>query len=149
MKEYVIERSTRVRRPISEVFPFFAAAENLGRITPPELGFQIRSHVPVAMGVDTLVDYTIRLYGIPLTWRTRITLWTPPCVFEDTQLKGPYAKWVHTHTFVESPDGTTIDDRVVYALPFGILGRIFHPLVRRQLKRIFDFRESALIREFA
>lgn len=95
-----------------------------------------------------LIDYTIQLYGLPMTWRTEITDWNPPFSFEDTQLRGPYAKWVHTHSFFEESGGTTIIDRVVYALPFGPLGRIVHPLVARQLRRIFSYRESVLTTRF-
>jgi ligand-binding SRPBCC domain-containing protein len=151
VKEYVIERATWISREISEVFPFFAAAENLGRITPPELGFRIRSAVPVRMAAGTLIDYTINLYRIPMRWRTEITEWDPPVSFQDTQIAGPYAKWVHTHRFVanDARGGTTIEDRIVYALPFGALGRLVHPLVQRQLNRIFDYREGALRRELA
>ena len=139
----------RVRRPLADVFPFFAAAENLETITPPELGFRIRSAVPIVMNVGTLIDYTIRLYGLPIRWRTAITGWNPPHAFEDTQVSGPYAKWVHTHRFHEESGGTAIDDRVVYSLPFGLLGRLTQPLIRRQLTRIFDYRERVLLRELA
>lgn len=148
MKEYVIEKSTWIARPISTVFPFFSAAENLAKITPPELGFRIRSALPILMRTGTLIDYTIVLFGFPLRWRTEITNWNPPHSFEDTQLRGPYAKWVHSHSFVEERGGTTIHDRVVYALPFGPLGRLAHPIISRQLRRIFDYRESVLVREF-
>lgn len=149
MKEYRIERSTWVPQPLHEVFPFFAAAENLELITPPELGFSIDSASPVTMKVGALIDYTIRLYRLPMRWRTEITKWNPPLSFEDSQLRGPYAKWVHTHSFAASKGGTTIEDIVIYALPFGTLGRIAHPLVKRQLKRIFDYREEVLHRRLA
>ncbi len=143
-KEYVLERSVWVRHPVKFVFPFFAGAENLERITPPELGFRIRTKLPIEMKRGALIDYTIKLHGIPMKWRTEITAWSPPHSFEDTQLRGPYAKWVHTHSFVEESGGTRIDDRVVYALPFGPLGRIAHPLVARQLDRIFNYRMEVL-----
>lgn len=147
-KEYLIKRRVWVPYPITDVFPFFAAAENLERITPPELGFRIRSPLPIEMRPGALIDYTIKLYGIPMNWRTEITAWNPPHSFEDRQLRGPYAKWVHTHRFVEEAGGTTIEDQVVYALPFGPLGRIAHPIVARQLKRIFSYREEVLARVF-
>ena len=73
MKEYVLERSVWVPRPLSEVFPFFAAAENLERITPPELGFKIRSKLPIEMRPGALIDYLVSLYGIPMKWRTEIS----------------------------------------------------------------------------
>ena len=144
MKEYRLERTTWVPKPLAEVFPFFSAAENLELITPPELGFSIDSATPVEMKPGALIDYTIRLYRLPMRWRTEITKWNPPLSFEDTQLRGPYAKWVHTHSFAERDGGTSIEDVVVYALPFGTLGRVAHPLVKRQLKRIFEYREGVL-----
>lgn len=149
MSESILERRTWVPHPISDVFPFFAAAENLAKLTPPELGFRIRSELPIVMRTGALIDYTIRLYGLPLRWRTEITHWDPPHSFVDIQLSGPYAKWEHTHTFLEERGGTTMTDRVVYALPFGVMGRIAEPLVRRQLKRIFEYREVSLQRAFA
>lgn len=148
MKEYLLEQSVWVPRLVSEVFPFFAAAENLGVITPPELGFRIDSELPIEMRAGALIEYTIRLHGLPMKWRTLISKWNPPYSFEDTQLTGPYAKWVHTHKFVEEWGGTKIEDRIVYALPFGIVGRIAHPVVRAQLKRIFTYRESVLLKRF-
>lgn len=148
MKEYVLEREVHLPRPAKEVFPFFAAAENLEHITPPELGFRIRSPLPIAMRSGTLIDYTVRLYGIPTKWRTEITRWDPPRSFEDTQIAGPYAKWVHMHRFIEDSRGTTIQDRVVYRLPLGFLGRLAHPLIARQLRRIFDYRETVMRKLF-
>jgi ligand-binding SRPBCC domain-containing protein len=148
MKEYSISRRVWVPRPLATVFPFFADAENLERLTPPELAFRIDSKLPIAMQVGALIDYTIGLYRIPMKWRTEITDWRPPHSFEDTQLSGPYRKWVHSHRFTENAGGTIIEDHVDYALPFGILGRLVHPLVARQLKRIFDYRETVLRRLF-
>ena len=146
--DYVLHRQTSVRRDLDAVFPFFAEAANLERITPPELRFRIRSELPVEMKKGAVIEYTIRLYGIPMRWRTLITSWNPPHSFEDTQIEGPYRKWVHTHSFERRGENTIISDRVVYALPFGLLGRLVHPLVKRQLKRIFGYRTAEVARVF-
>jgi len=137
----------RVSVPRDDLFPFFADAANLARITPPEVGFHILTPQPIAMRAGTLIDYRIRLWGIPMPWRTEITTWNPPNEFVDTQRRGPYALWVHRHRFIALTERSTlVEDYVRFQLPLGRLGAIASSTVRRQLRRIFDYRRSAIAR---
>lgn len=147
MATHELRVSLRIPLPIDEVFPFFSKAENLGRITPPELGFRIVTPLPIEMKEGVLIDYRISLYGIPMRWQSRITRWRPPFAFTDEQARGPYAEWIHSHRFAKGGDGATLmEDHVRYRLPFAPLGDIAHPLVRRQLSRIFGYRQVVVQR---
>lgn len=139
-----LEVETLLPLPLDQVFPFFAEAGNLQRITPPELQFHIETPLPVKMKQGTLLNYRLRLAGVPFRWRSRISVWDPPRRFLDEQLRGPYKEWVHLHTFEETSTGTRIIDRVRYRLPFHPLSLPAAPLVQRQLHRIFTYREQAV-----
>lgn len=129
-----------------EVFPFFADAGNLERITPPWLNFHLLTPGPIAMGAGTLIDYRLRLRGLPLRWRTLISEWQPPHRFVDCQIRGPYRLWRHEHTFEPRGGQTLCRDRVTYAHRGGpLLERL---LVRPDLERIWAFRREALRRAF-
>lgn len=132
--------------PIGRVFSFFADAANLGVITPPWLHFTILTPLPITMRVGALIDYRLRVHGLPLRWQTEITGWEPPYRFVDEQRRGPYRLWVHTHTFEERDGGTLCRDQVDYAVPGGaLIDRLF---VRRDVKAIFAYRELALKTRF-
>ncbi|MEO6054011.1 MAG: SRPBCC family protein, partial [Chthoniobacterales bacterium] len=128
------------------IFAFFGDAGNLERITPPELQFQILTPHPMEMRPGALIDYKLRLLGIPFCWQTEITEWNPPFHFVDAQRSGPYKQWIHRHTFQEEGGMTVIRDEVCYRLPFGLLGDIGYPFVRYQIGKIFRFREQAIRR---
>ena len=146
-KTYVLERVQFIPRPLTEVFPFFADASNLEAITPKFLNFQILTPRPIPLRPGSLIDYQIKLFGLPLKWRTRIEEFEPPQRFVDVQLRGPYKLWHHTHEFLETGGGTLMTDRVRYQLSFGPLGSLAHILwVRRTLARIFDHRRQTIER---
>lgn len=145
-----LERTQRIEKPLPEVFAFFADAANLEAITPHFLRFRILTHTPIEMRVGALIDYEISLLGVPMKWHTRIAEWEPNVRFVDEQLSGPYAIWHHTHSFEAQANATLMRDTVEYREPFGPLGSIAHTLfIERTLARIFDYRQTAIERQFA
>jgi len=145
---HLLRTTARIERPVDEVFEFFAAAENLERITPPSLRFRIVTPLPLEMRVGALIDYRLRLNGVPFSWRTEITEWNPPHAFTDSQLRGPYHTWIHRHTFEADGKATIMVDEVRHRLPLWPFGEVALPLVRRQLRSIFTYRTSALEKIF-
>jgi ligand-binding SRPBCC domain-containing protein len=148
---HVLERRQRVELPIIEAFEFYADARNLERITPPWLGFEVTTPGEIEMGEGTLIEYRLKLHGLPVRWRTRIEAWEPPHRFVDVQLSGPYALWHHTHSFeADGPDAVWIGDRVRYSLPLWPVGEVANALlVRRDVEAIFAYRREAVARELA
>ena len=126
----------------SEVFPFFSRPENLEKLTPPMLRFRILTPSPIKMQKGAVIDYRIRVRGVPIRWRTLISAYEAPYRFVDEQIRGPYRLWRHEHTFTQTAEGTVCVDKVNYR-PLGgaIMNRLF---VERDLRRIFEFRQKIL-----
>lgn len=144
-----LERAQVLPVPIEQVFPFFERPENLEALTPEFLRFEILTPRPVPMHLDARIEYRIRLFGIPMRWRTRITAYEPGKSFVDVQESGPYALWEHTHTFERLPRGTLMRDRVDYRPRFGPLGTLARGIfVARMVERIFDHRARAVAEHF-
>jgi GrpB-like predicted nucleotidyltransferase (UPF0157 family)/ligand-binding SRPBCC domain-containing protein len=129
-------------RPRDEVFQFFSDAANLGTLTPPWLNFEILTPT-IALRPGVRIDYRLRLYGFPVRWQSEISRWEPPERFVDEQRRGPYRSWVHTQKFVEERGGTRVGDLVDFEVPFGWL---VGGLVMRDVRRIFAFRTSVLVK---
>ena len=132
--------------PPEELFPFFANAANLDALTPPWLNFKIVTPPPIAMREGALIDYRLRVRGLPLRWRTRINLWQPPHRFVDEQIRGPYRQCIHEHTFEARDGGTLARDQVSYAVPFDFL--VHRWLVRPDVEKIFGYRAQELRKQF-
>lgn len=145
MSEHIFQRTQIINRPRAEIFDFFADAGNLEKITPPELKFKILTPLPIDVKKGALIDYQLKLRGIPLTWKTEITEWNPPISFIDSALKSPYKQWIHRHIFTETDGGATeMEDFVRYRLPFEPLGDLAHWYVKKELKYIFDYRNKVI-----
>jgi len=147
MKTFLLERNTWLPRPIDDIFAFFSDARNLQTLTPPWIGFRILTPGNIKMKAGALIDYEIRLHGLPLRWRTEIQVWEPPNRFVDAQLRGPYRSWVHEHRFEARDGGTMVGDIVEYSVLGGaVVNKLF---VARDVARIFDYRTQKLAELFS
>ena len=144
---FTLDASHWLPRQPGEIFDFYADAFNLERLTPPWLRFRVVTPPPITMRAGVEIEYRLRLKGVPLSWRSRITAWNPPHSFIDEQVKGPYRRWAHRHTFTLSDGGTLVRDQVEYdMLGWWLADRL---LVRRDLRRIFAYRQERLTEIFS
>ena len=142
MKTFHLKTEQEIEKSQDQLFTFFSDAHNLAVITPPWLNFQMLTPAPIEMKVGTLIDYRLKLRGIPIRWQSEITAWDPPHRFVDEQRRGPYRCWIHTHTFVPVPDGTLIRDEIEYAVFGGGLVQKF--FVAPDIEKIFAYRSTKL-----
>jgi ligand-binding SRPBCC domain-containing protein len=144
MADYIVESRMWLPKPRADVFAFFTDPANLIRVTPPWLGLRLVG-IPPPLAAGVTLDLTITWLGVPLRWRTFIREYDPPYRFLDVQVRGPYARWEHRHLFLTEANGTWVEDRVVYRLPMGPLGRLAHALfVHRQLTAIWTYRRRGI-----
>ena len=139
---YTFRTSMLLDVPLERAFAFFSDADNLVRISPPASGLRILTPGPITLGAGAEFELGMRLFVVPIRWRSLIARWDPPREFVDVQVHGPFKSWTHTHRFSAGPGGTTIEDDVRYEMPLGLLGRLVEPLVRRQLASVFRYRQD-------
>lgn len=150
-KIYRLQYEQVLNTTLDKAWAFFSGAENLQKITPSYMRFDITSpqtNKPVYAG--QIITYRIHpVLGIPLNWMTEITHVKDGQYFIDEQRRGPYNLWHHQHHFEEVKDGVKMTDIVHYALPLGILGQFAHTLfVKKQLEDIFSFRKEKVTELF-
>lgn len=146
---YVIEKCQWVPLPRDEVFNFFSQAKNLEAITPEWLHFRVKQMSTDKIEKGSLIDYKLKVKGLPASWRTLIKSWNPPFEFIDEQLKGPYSLWLHTHSFEEVQGGTLLLDRVIYRVPLGVIGNIVREvMIRSDVEKIFKHRQEQVPKLF-
>ena len=135
---------------VAQAWDFFSRPENLAEITPPDLGFEIKSSLPDRMYAGMIVTYRLRPFaGIAIPWTTEITHVEEPFFFVDEQRSGPYRLWHHQHLFAEGHQELYMTDIVHYQLSFGWLGHLCAgAFVRRRLERIFQYRKQVLEKKF-
>lgn len=145
MKARTLHRTTVINKPREEVFRFFSTPGNLNLITPPAFAMSMTWMNTENIQQGTLIDYKIKISGIPLKWRTKITVWEPPHCFVDIQLQGPYRVWIHEHVFEEKDNKTVMHDHLQYLSPGWMLEPLINKwYVERQINRLFDYRAERL-----
>jgi ligand-binding SRPBCC domain-containing protein len=147
-KIHELYREQVIATNLKTAWDFISSPQNLDTITPDDLDFEIVTEVPATMYNGLLIEYRV---GVPFmgkqTWLTELKHIREQHSFVDEQRIGPYQLWYHYHEITEVADGIRFVDRVNYVLPFGPFGALAHQIfVKRQLKTIFDYRDSAMLR---
>ncbi|MGB0892354.1 MAG: SRPBCC family protein, partial [Flavobacteriaceae bacterium] len=140
---YTLTAEQTIDVSLEKAWIFFSSPENLEKITPSHMRFQITSKVDKKAYKGQIITYKVGILpGVKSNWVTEITQVKNKHFFIDEQRFGPYKMWHHEHWFEELPDGKTLmKDKISYKIPFGILGHLVQSIfIKKQLKRIFEYR---------
>lgn len=139
---YQLHKEQILKDDPAVLWDFISRPENLERITPPDMQFQIISNLPEKMHNGLVIEYRIKLpFMGRQSWVSEIREIEEGVSFIDEQRFGPYKFWHHRHVLEKVPEGVKMTDTVNYALPFGIFGRMAHFFyVSRKLNSIFEYR---------
>ncbi len=151
-EDYLVQDYTAsqfVPDKIENVFDFFSAAKNLEEITPDFLNFKVKNMSSNEIEKNTIINYKLKIHGVPANWQTQITEWVPLKMFVDNQNKGPYTMWHHTHTFTSLENGTLIEDRIKYKVPGHLIGLLaLGAFIRKDVNQIFQYRIKKIKTKF-
>ena len=141
---YTLHKEIEVAASLDQVWEFISHPQNLDRITPDDMEFNIVTDVPEEMFNGLLVEYRVK---IPLigwqVWVSELKHIQPGTYFVDEQKIGPYRFWYHEHRIEPAGDKVKVIDHVSYEVPFGVFGKMAHGLfIRPTLERIFRHREK-------
>lgn len=143
--EVNFKRYQWVNSPLDNIFTFFSDGANLQKLTPSNMQFKVINQSTEVLEAGTLIDYKLKVHGIPMKWKTRINSFTKNESFVDDQLKGPYKKWLHKHSFTSVKGGTLICDNVAYKVPLGILGHVVAGwFIKMDINNIFNYRNKVI-----
>jgi len=150
MADHVLEMRFWLSHPRARVFELFADPRHLALVQPESGRLRWLAPPPGRLEAGSVLDFSVRILGVPRRWRVIIREWDPPYRFVDAQLWGPFARWEHRHRFLEGPEregapgpeGTWVEDRLTYRLPAGPLGRVADALFAgRRIARLLALRE--------
>jgi ligand-binding SRPBCC domain-containing protein len=148
MKTEIFVRRSRLAASAAAVYAWHALPDALDRLTPP--GERVKL-IERSGGIERGARVVLQFGRWPFRrrWVAVHQEFEEGRFFSDLQVAGPFAYWKHTHTFEpDGPDACFLEDRVEYALPFGVLGRWFGGwYVRRKLDRLFEYRHAVTARE--
>lgn len=150
MKIYTLHKKQNLPISVDQAWQFLSDPKNLKIITPEYMSFDILSKVDRPMYPGQIIQYIVTpVLGIKTKWVTEITHVVDRHYFVDEQRYGPYALWHHKHFIKEIDGGVEMEDIIDYKVPFGILGRLVHPiLVKPKLEEIFAHRQKKLVELF-
>ncbi|MDD5716829.1 MAG: hypothetical protein PHW64_03425 [Sulfuricurvum sp.] len=143
MKTYTLTYECTFNTSVQNVCAFHTDTRNLPFITPPLVNVTILE-MDIPMVEKSTVVLKIKRFGIPTIWEMKIDTLNCPHTITDVMIKGPFKYFRHERFFSAMDEKTTrMKETLSIVLPFGWLGSLFFPLIKREMDAMFTFRHHA------
>lgn len=148
MAQFVLE--TVIAAPVEAVFAASLDPELHVRSMAAHGETMVEAPAGGVFTEGSTVTWRARHFGIPFRLRSVVFSIDAPHGFRDRQISGPFAAFLHVHTFAEHPRGTLMRDVVTFRSPFGPIGRVVDRLfMRTYMRGVIDERNRTLVAELA
>ena len=137
------EKETFIKASQERVFDFHTLPDAFERLVPPWEDVEIVQRADISeIGSQAIIKQ--KMFGLPIaTWVAEHTAFDPPKMFEDTQVSGPFKRWVHKHFVIVTEGGALLRDEIEFEPPFSFLGAAVAPyLILTKIKKMFDYRHQ-------
>lgn len=135
----VIEQTTLINCTVEELFDFHLDTNNIKLITPKHTKVELIDDEGKTYEGKIIKLKTTRSF-IPIYWIVKIEKLQYPNLIVDVATKSPFAFWEHSHIFIQKGNMSELKDLIKFKLPFGILGKIIEPLIKKDIKNMFEYR---------
>lgn len=123
------------------VFAFHEQDSALELLSPPWETARVLQNAGISQVGSRAIIETNIIGPFKTRWIAEHTVYQPPHLFEDVQIRGPFRRWRHRHIINAHPEGATLRDEIEYEPPLGILGRLLAPLlIEKRLRKLFGYR---------
>ena len=136
-------KESLIRASPERVFAFHELPNALQLMMPPWESARVIQAAQISeVGGKAIVEVAV-LWPFTARWEAEHTVYDPPRLFEDVQVKGPFRSWRHRHLIEPNSAGAILRDEITYEAPFGFLGCALAPgLIQTRLQKIFDYRHE-------
>jgi len=145
MNHNVYTKRTKIDVPVEVLFDWHSRNGAISRLTPPWAPLKMISRSGDGIKQGVKVVFKLKIFNIPMPWEAEHIEYQENKMFKDRQIKGPFSKWVHTHRFFsDGKNGSIMEDRIEFKLPFGLLSKPFYGYAKREFERMFAYRHRVL-----
>ena len=135
-----LEFSTMIKAPIEEVYDFHIDTRNLNKILPPWIDMKILE-LPEELSIGSIIKFQVKRFGISLPWSVKINRLDKPKLFSAEVIHSPLHNFAHAHYFKAIDKKTTLlTDVIHFPLPFRPFSLLFWPFIKKDMRRIFEYR---------